>query len=301
VYKDGVLKDTIPGYEFKKSVWSIWLHDTRPADEDLKEGMCEGSFSAEALAAKEKWVAEVKVVREDVVAKAEAAMKAKSVAEAVAEAQVAAEAKAAADARAAQEAAMAAKTAAAAQVAEKAVAAETQAVKEAKAAEEAAMKAKAEAKIAEEAAMKAKAEAEAEAKAAAAKAQKAAVAAKTQMTPVVVDTTPLTRETFSSEDVYFALNSAALDTKSKQALAKKAMWMKSNPIASVVVEVYCDSRGSVEYNKQLAVKRAKSVGAYMVEQGIDASRLEMVIFGAVDSAANEKAWANSRKAHLKIK
>jgi outer membrane protein OmpA-like peptidoglycan-associated protein len=289
VYKDGVLKDTIPGAEFKKSVWSIWMHDTRPADEDLKLGMAEGSISAEALAAKEKWIAEVKVVREDVVAKAEAERKAKSVADAkaAAEAKAAADAKVAADAKAAQEVAMAAKAVAVAQVAEETAAVEAQAAKEAK--------------VAEAAAMKAKAAAEAEAKAAAVKAQKAAAAAEAQKAAVMADATPLTKETFSSEDVYFGLNSAALDAKAKQTLTKKAMWMKSNPIVSVAVEVYCDSRGSAEYNRKLAIKRAKSVGAFMVEQGIDASRLETVIFGAVDSAANEKAWANSRRAHFKIK
>lgn len=174
-----------------------------------------------------------------------------------------------------------------AQVAEETAAVENQAAKEAK--------------VAEAVAMKAKAEAEAEAKAAAAKAKKATAVAEAHKTTVKVDATPLTKATFSSEDVYFGLNSAALDTKAKQALTKKAMWMKSNPIVSVAVEVYCDSRGSAEYNKKLAIKRAKSVGAYMVEQGVDASRLEAVIFGAVESAANEKGWANSRKAHFKIK
>ncbi|MBC2716137.1 MAG: OmpA family protein [Desulfobacteraceae bacterium] len=289
VYKDGLLKDTVPGYEFKKSVWSIWMHETRPADEDLKLGMAEGSISEEALAAKEEWIAKIKDIKEDLVAKAEASRKAKSVAEAkaVAEAQVAAEVQVVAEAKAAEEAAMAAKAVAVAQVAEEAAAAETQAAKEAKAAEEAAMKAKAGAK--------------AEAKAAAAKAQKAAAAAEAQKTSAMADATPLTKAEFINEDVYFGLNSAALDAKAKQTLTMKAMWMKSNPVASVAVEVYCDSRGSVEYNKKLAVKRAKSVAKYMVEQGIDDSRLEIVIFGAVDSVANENAWANNRRAHFRVK
>lgn len=38
VYKNGNLKATIPGLEFKKALFGIWLCDD-PVDEDLKEGM----------------------------------------------------------------------------------------------------------------------------------------------------------------------------------------------------------------------------------------------------------------------
>lgn len=37
-YKNGKLQSTIPGLEFKKALFGIWLCD-EPADEDLKEGM----------------------------------------------------------------------------------------------------------------------------------------------------------------------------------------------------------------------------------------------------------------------
>lgn len=38
VTKNGVVKGTIPGYDFKKSLFSIWL-GSKPADENLKKGM----------------------------------------------------------------------------------------------------------------------------------------------------------------------------------------------------------------------------------------------------------------------
>jgi peptidoglycan-associated lipoprotein len=77
--------------------------------------------------------------------------------------------------------------------------------------------------------------------------------------------------------------------------------MKANPVASVVVEVTCDSRGSKAYNMMLAEKRAKSVVNFMVNSGIDASRIEREILGAVESEATKQAWANNRRAHFKIK
>ena len=260
VYKNGEFCDTIPGYEFKKSVWSIWMHETRPADEDLKEGMTRGNVSAEALAAKEQLMAAAKLEKEAAMAEAEAEKAA-----AKAEAKAAAEAKvAAASAKAAQEAAMAAKTEAA------------------------------EMKIA--AAEKAKAKAEAEAAREAG--QKAAAAVEAVAEPVEMT---LTRDTFSNDDVFFSVNSAALSATAKQKLIAKARWMKSNPTASVAVEVTSDPRGSKAYNMALAKKRAKSVVNFMVREGIDASRLEMIIFGEVESADNKSAWASKRKAHFRIK
>lgn len=38
IYKNSVLKSSIPGFDFKKAVFGIWL-GKEPADEDLKEGM----------------------------------------------------------------------------------------------------------------------------------------------------------------------------------------------------------------------------------------------------------------------
>lgn len=38
VTKNGVVKGSIPGYDFKKALFSIWL-GSKPADENLKKGM----------------------------------------------------------------------------------------------------------------------------------------------------------------------------------------------------------------------------------------------------------------------
>jgi len=289
VYKNGQLKDTVEGYEFKQAVWSIWLHDTRPADEDLKAGMIEGKFSAGALQAKEQFMANAKRTADkaaiEAAAAKEAAMKA------------AEEAKAAAEAKAAEEAAMTA-------------AAET----EAKAAKEEVKVAAAEAKTKAVAETKA---AKKEVKVAATEA-KAAVAAGTAAVAVsgVSKTAdeatqaaaaasrvegPLTRDNFSAEEVFFGSNSAALTADAKTTLQKKALWMKSNPAVTVAVEVYCDARGSAALNNALAEKRGQSVVDFMTESGIDASRMEVVVKGAVESAATHSAFANNRRAHFTIK
>jgi hypothetical protein len=38
VTKNGVVKGTIPGYDFKKALFAIWL-GSKPADETLKKGL----------------------------------------------------------------------------------------------------------------------------------------------------------------------------------------------------------------------------------------------------------------------
>jgi len=268
IYKEGVLKDTIPGLEFKKLLFGIWISDKATVNDDLKEGMLAGKASPEAIAAKEQWIAKMKVEKEEMMADAKAT-------------ESAVKAKAAAEAKAAEEATMAAK----AKAAEEAKVMEMAAAEKAKAAEKAAMKvaadekamAAAEAKVAKEETMKAAATAE----------EIAGMA--------------LTKDTFGDQDVFFGVNSAALSAKAKKTLDAKAKWMKSNPLASVSVKVTCDSRGSKAYNMALAKKREKSVVNYMVGAGIDPSRLEMVIAGEVESAAAKDAWANNRRAHFSIK
>jgi len=112
---------------------------------------------------------------------------------------------------------------------------------------------------------------------------------------------PLTQDNFSAEDVFFGFNSSALSEEAIIKLRKKAQFLKSNPIVSVVVEVYCDSRGSAAYNMALAEKRAQSVVDFMTGAGIDTSRMQVDVKGAVASAADEKSLANSRRAHIRIK
>lgn len=57
VYKNGEKKDTIPGYEFKKAAFSIWI-GKKPAQKSMKAGMLAGEVSDKALALKKEKEAE---------------------------------------------------------------------------------------------------------------------------------------------------------------------------------------------------------------------------------------------------
>jgi len=87
VWKNGEKRGTIAGLDFKQAFFGIWLNDTKPADEDLKEAMLAGDVSAEAnswLAKKQieasKQMFAAKKVEKAKKAKAAAAEKAKTVA-----------------------------------------------------------------------------------------------------------------------------------------------------------------------------------------------------------------------------
>ncbi len=81
VYKNGEIKNTIPGYEFKKSVFAIWVGE-KPAQESMKEELLAADVSAEALASQKAKMARIaekqsaaRAEAEKQAAKAEAAKK----------------------------------------------------------------------------------------------------------------------------------------------------------------------------------------------------------------------------------
>jgi outer membrane protein OmpA-like peptidoglycan-associated protein len=79
----------------------------------------------------------------------------------------------------------------------------------------------------------------------------------------------------------FELGSAELNDQDKanaRALATMLQLPKYAPI-KVLIAGHTDKSGSADFNLELSKRRAESVKAYLVSQGIDASRLETVGYG----------------------
>lgn len=111
------------------------------------------------------------------------------------------------------------------------------------------------------------------------------------------------RETFENEDIHFEFDSIRLTPRSQEILAKKADWLKDNPGTSVTIEGHCDERGTNEYNLALGDGRALSAKKYLLDLGIEPSRLKTVSFGEerpIDPSTTEEAWAKNRRAHFVI-
>src|SRR5262249_1078873 len=102
---------------------------------------------------------------------------------------------------------------------------------------------------------------------------------------------------------FFALDSAELDDRGRTTVAGNAEIMKKYPTWVVTVEGHCDERGTAEYNIALGERRPVALRTYLVALGVSADRLKTVSYGKefpFDTAHNETAWAQNRRAHFVI-
>ncbi len=115
---------------------------------------------------------------------------------------------------------------------------------------------------------------------------------------VVVYKTP---DMVMQEDIYFEFDKSTLSPAAQDNLLRKAEWLRENPAATVTIEGHCDERGTNEYNLALGDRRAESAKAFLIDLGIDPSRLTTISYGEerpVDPRNAEEAWAKNRRDHF---
>lgn len=120
---------------------------------------------------------------------------------------------------------------------------------------------------------------------------------------VVVAPAPMTPDVVMQEDIYFEFDKSTLTPAAQDNLLRKAEWLRENSDATVTIEGHCDDRGTNEYNLALGDRRAESAKAFIVDLGIDASRLTTISYGEerpVDPRNNEEAWAKNRRDHFVV-
>ena len=120
---------------------------------------------------------------------------------------------------------------------------------------------------------------------------------------VVVAPAPMTPDVVMQEDIYFEFDKSTLTPAAQDNLLQKAEWLRENADATVTIEGHCDDRGTNEYNLALGDRRAESAKAFIVDLGIDASRLTTISYGEerpVDPRNNEEAWAKNRRDHFVV-
>ena len=98
--------------------------------------------------------------------------------------------------------------------------------------------------------------------------------------------------------VFFDFDSATLSADAQATLDRQATWLKNYDSVSVMVEGHCDPRGTREYNLGLGERRAHALRTYLVNAGIDASRVKTISFGkerlAVEGST-EEAYRQDRR------
>ncbi|MDB5552653.1 MAG: outer rane lipoprotein [Rhizobium sp.] len=73
--------------------------------------------------------------------------------------------------------------------------------------------------------------------------------------------------------IYFAQDSAALDSVAKATLDSQAAWLTRNPRWLVKLQGFSDDSGSTSKMKTLSQKRADAAMAYLASRGVDPSRM----------------------------
>ncbi|MHB1313308.1 MAG: peptidoglycan-associated lipoprotein Pal [Gemmatimonadaceae bacterium] len=103
--------------------------------------------------------------------------------------------------------------------------------------------------------------------------------------------------------VYFDYDKSNIRDDQKATLEAKLPVFQANADMRIRVAGNTDNRGSDEYNLALGQRRAAEVKRYLVSQGIDAGRIDVVSFGEERPAAsgdNEDSWAKNRRDEFEI-
>ena len=110
-------------------------------------------------------------------------------------------------------------------------------------------------------------------------------------------------EVYILKHIYFDFNSYELLPLSNEELSLLLSIMKKNPKWKVELSGHTDDKGDNLYNYNLSMNRAKSVGRYLVQNGIAATRIKTVGFGKrkpLKTAKTEEARAINRRVEVKF-
>ncbi|HPZ36407.1 MAG TPA: OmpA family protein [Bacteroidales bacterium] len=104
-------------------------------------------------------------------------------------------------------------------------------------------------------------------------------------------------------NIYFAFNSADILANSQKVLDEFIVFLNDHPTLQISIEGHTDNVGSDEFNLILSENRAKAVYNYLVNNGIDANRLQYKGFGESSPIATnetEEGRAMNRRTEFVI-
>jgi len=107
----------------------------------------------------------------------------------------------------------------------------------------------------------------------------------------------------AGDRVYFDFDQHTLRGDAMPVLQRQAQWLNRYPQVMIRIEGNADERGTREYNLALGARRAESVRAYLVSQGVAAGRITTISYGKerpIDPGSNEEAWQRNRNAHTAL-
>lgn len=105
------------------------------------------------------------------------------------------------------------------------------------------------------------------------------------------------------KDINFDFDKSNIRPDAREIMKGNADIFLKNGATEIVIEGYCDERGTAEYNMALGERRAQEAKKYLTNLGIKASQMKTVSYGEerpLDPGNNEEAWAKNRRAHFVV-
>lgn len=103
--------------------------------------------------------------------------------------------------------------------------------------------------------------------------------------------------------IHFDYNVADIRPEDQAVLDRKAAVLNANPSVRVRISGHADERGSDEYNLALGNRRAAAAKRYLMNRGVDGSRIDVVSYGEerpIAMGSNEDAWAQNRRDEFEL-
>ncbi len=108
---------------------------------------------------------------------------------------------------------------------------------------------------------------------------------------------------FSFPVIYFDYNQHEISERDQKLLEETGKYIKRHPEVRVTAIGHCDKRGSTEFNLALGEKRARAVKKFLVNQGVNPHRIDMVSYGEeklLERGDSEDAHATNRRVEFKV-
>ena len=101
------------------------------------------------------------------------------------------------------------------------------------------------------------------------------------------------------QPLYFPYDQNTISSSEESKIGAVAQYLLGHPEAGVVVEGYCDERGTEEYNRALGERRALAASEMLIDvYGIESARIKTVSYGEERPAVTgtgDAVWSKNRR------
>ncbi|HET8632993.1 MAG TPA: peptidoglycan-associated lipoprotein Pal [Gemmatimonadales bacterium] len=98
--------------------------------------------------------------------------------------------------------------------------------------------------------------------------------------------------------IHFDYNVADIRSEDQAVLDRKAAILQANTAVRIRISGHADERGSDEYNLALGNRRAAAAKRYLMNRGVDGSRIDVISYGEerpIAMGGTEDAYAQNRR------